>query len=409
MNFPPGHSEGHGENAFLRTNTPYERARHFARPRLGRNLILSMVVVVVVSILSMSLFTAWSFHRQFARLSPETTALLEQARPELERAGGALDGGFLRSILAAAVVSAAAGTLLALLAARRLARPIEAVSAAAARVARGDLSARAPLSASDAEIAMLAHTFNQMTESLARLEEERKNMIADIAHELRTPLAILQARLDALEDGVLPLDAPQISQLSRQSELLTRLVDDLRTLSLADAGRLSIRREDTDLALVAREVLGGFADRAEKGGQLLTLYVAPDLPRVPADPDRLAQVLSNLLDNALRYTPRGGAVHLEVDRAGPFARLRVADNGPGLSGEDRPRVFDRFYRASASGARDRASGGSGLGLAIVRALTELHGGRVHALNAPQGGAQFEVELPLGGALRGGEGEGERPS
>ena len=301
----------------------------------------------------------------------------------------------LRSLLIAAPIAMPFGVLVALLIARHISKPITDVSKAARRVAHGDLSARvAPsfhLEHSGSEIGELTHNFNAMAESLERLEHERQAMIADIAHELRTPLTILQGHLDAIEDGVLPLDSDALHTLTKQTQLLARLVADLRTLSLADAGRLSLERRPVDLAELVRECRAAFAGSAGAKGVTLGLEL-PSAAPVRADPDRLLQVIGNLLSNALRHTPEGGVVTLRVRCAGEAAHLNVTDSGPGLSEEALARVFSRFYRADAS--RGRATGGSGLGLAIVRALVELHGGEVAASNSVDGGATFSVSLPL---------------
>jgi signal transduction histidine kinase len=284
---------------------------------------------------------------------------------------------------------------LALFLARRISGPITAVAGAAARIAEGDLSARAALPhyalGSRDETAMLAHHFNAMAAALEQLERERQALIADIAHELRTPLTILQGQLDAMQDGIVPFDQSELGKLDAQTELLSRLIDDLRTLSLADAKRLTLERVLTDLVPLARRVCESFQEKAQRQG--LTLDFRTTAPHAPleADPDRLAQVLTNLLENAVRYTPPGGWVGVSVKTLPGGLELSVEDTGPGLSGEAQARVFERFYRAETS--RGRAGGGSGLGLAIVRTLVELHGGRVEAHNRTEGGAAFHVTLP----------------
>ncbi len=301
--------------------------------------------------------------------------------------------GRLRSLLIAALVAVPFGALVALLIARHISKPITNVSRAARRVAHGDLSARVvpPSPRHVGEIGELTHNFNAMAESLERLERERQAMIADIAHELRTPLTILQGHIDAMEDGVLPLDADALGTLTKQTQLLSRLVADLRTLSLADAGRLSLERREVDLTELVRECKAAFAGGARAKGTTIGLELPGSLP-VRADPDRLLQVMGNLLSNALRHTPPGGKVTLRAERCAGEVKLSVIDSGRGLSEEALGKVFNRFYRADVS--RGRTTGGSGLGLAIVRALVELHGGRVLAANSEAGGAVFSVWLPL---------------
>jgi len=287
--------------------------------------------------------------------------------------------------------------VLALFLARRISGPITAVAGAAARIAEGDLSARAELPRyalrSRDETAMLAHHFNAMAASLEQLERERQALIADIAHELRTPLTILQGQLDAMQDGIVPFNERELGKLDAQTELLSRLIDDLRTLSLADAKRLTLERVPTDMVSIARRVCESFREKAQRQGLTLDFRAAAPHAPLMADPDRLAQVLTNLLENAVRYTPAGGWVGVSVKTPLGGVELSVEDSGPGLAAGAQTRVFERFYRAETS--RGRAGGGSGLGLAIVRTLVELHGGRVEAHNRSEGGAAFHVTLPQG--------------
>ena len=287
------------------------------------------------------------------------------------------------------VVGLLLSALLAALIAWRLARPLSAVSKAARLFAEGDLSARARLPArrpnrGEGEAIRLLHDFNVMAASLEWLEAERQVTTAAIAHELRTPLAVLQARLAALRDGVFALDLGEIRLLVRQTDLLARLVEDLRHLSLADAGRLELDLGEFDLSALIDDVVAGFELRATSQG--VQLEVCAPEATLSGDAARLRQVVTNLLDNALRFTPRAGCVTLTVTTTEADVTLLVRDTGPGLA-ELEARVFERFYRANAEAS------GSGLGLAIVKSFVELHGGRVDAENAPEGGAVFRVLLP----------------
>lgn len=284
--------------------------------------------------------------------------------------------------------------LLAGLIAWYLARPLSAVSKAARQVAGGDLSARALLPTQEprgpgrgpgGEAVRLVDDFNAMAASLERLEAERQATAAAIAHELRTPLAVLQARLAALRDGVFPLEAREVGLLAQQTDLLARLVEDLRHLSLADAGRLTLDLQPCDLAALVRDVVAGFEPRAAAQG--VRLDVRAQAALVTGDAARLRQVVGNLLDNALRFTPAAGTVEVTVCRDEAGVTLLIRDSGPGLGESDPERVFGRFYRA------DARRSGSGLGLAVVRSLVELHGGRAEAVNSPSGGALFRVLLP----------------
>ncbi|GIW29486.1 MAG: hypothetical protein KatS3mg070_2849 [Meiothermus sp.] len=202
----------------------------------------------------------------------------------------------------------------------------------------------------------------------------------------------MQGRLEAIQDGVVPLEMGEIDRLHQQARLLSRLVEDLRTLSLADAGRLNLALQPLNLAELARRMAAAFGTALEAKQVALELRLPEGPVPVRADPDRLAQVIGNLLTNALEHTPAGGKIALEVAKDTTHAHLRVLDSGPGIPAEALHKVFDRFYRAEAS--RSRATGGSGLGLSIVKALVELHKGTVAAHNRPEGGALFEVRLPL---------------
>lgn len=289
---------------------------------------------------------------------------------------------------------------------RMIAKPIEEVSKAATLVAGGDLAVRVPrtraLERSSLETSRLAEDFNSMASALERYEDERKAMIADIAHELRTPLTAMRLRLQALEDGLLPFEANEIASLNRSAELLSRLIEDLRTLSLADGGRLRLTFTDVDLASLVRDAAElhrpGFA---QKGVTLTVETRDAELPTA-LDRDRITQVLGNLFDNALRVTDAGGSVVVTVGQedagatqtgaqaqraAGPGRVITISDTGPGLSAASLERAFDRYFQDD----RD-TRGGSGLGLAIVYALVKLHGGSVTASNTGTG-ARFTLHLP----------------
>lgn len=296
-----------------------------------------------------------------------------------------------QSLLWTTLLSAALGIALAWLFAHRVARPLEAVSNATTQLAGGNLKVRIPNPKGQDETANLARNFNHMAESLEKLETERKAMIADIAHELRTPLTVIQARLEAIQDGVTSLDMSEIDRLHRQTGLLSRLIEDLRTLSLADAGKLSLERRDMDVGQMVASVVESFQAEA----QAKKVHLEADAPRplrVNADPYRLTQVLSNLVTNALKYTPENGSITVKAIQQDKQVTIQIQDTGSGLPTEAIHQLFDRFYRVE--GSRSRQSGGSGLGLAIVKTLVELHGGKVEAHNRPQGGAEFRISLPL---------------
>jgi signal transduction histidine kinase len=253
------------------------------------------------------------------------------------------------------------------------------------------------------ELSTLARTFNEMAGSLQRSEEARRAMTADIAHELRNPLAVQRANLEALQDGIYPLTAENLEPILAQNQLLTRLVEDLRTLALAEAGQLHLECVPTDLADLVQRVVERFSAQANLRGVVLETgresgATPPENPpRLIVDPGRVEQILGNLLSNALRYTPEGGSIKIGLSplpaNGQPQAvLLTVQDSGPGIPQEALPHLFERFYRVDRS--RSRLEGGTGLGLAIARQLAEAHGGDLKAANHPQGGAVFTLTLPL---------------
>jgi two-component system, OmpR family, sensor histidine kinase BaeS len=304
--------------------------------------------------------------------------------------GDVLPAWLLNALLLGAFASISLALFTAYQAAKRIAQPIEAVSRAATQMGRGDLSARAPIDAtlnrSSFETLTLAQNFNTMAEALERAQQQRRDMTADIAHELRTPLGVMKSRLEALEDGVIPFDAQEVQKLQQHTKLLIRLVEDLRVLSLADSGQLEIHPRAFDLAANARITVDGFEARAHAANVHLQLLAPASVP-FTGDPDRITQVISNLISNALQHTPAGGEIAVKLTQSEQIT-LEVRDSGPGIPEDQLERIFDRFHRVDAS--RSRASGGTGLGLAIVRTIVELHSGMVSVRNGVSGGAVFSV-------------------
>ncbi len=301
------------------------------------------------------------------------------------------------TIILVAGVAALVASLGGVWAAGRLVRPIRRLEAAAAAVAGGDLAGRSGLADRTDELGDLGRSFDGMAAALERGEEDRRRFMQDAVHELRTPLAVVEATTSAVLDGVYAHDDEHLRTIRDQARLLTRIVDDLRTISLAEGGRLDLHAERVDVAGVLGDAARDVEARAVGAGRSVAVEPVPADAvgvglAVVADRDRVRQALAALLDNALRHAPPGGRVVLAGRAAsGTTVRIEVRDTGPGIADEDLPRVFDRLYQADP--ARDRRTGSSGLGLAIVRALVEAQGGRVGAGTAPEGGALVWMELP----------------
>ncbi|MCB8926690.1 MAG: HAMP domain-containing protein [Ardenticatenaceae bacterium] len=287
-----------------------------------------------------------------------------------------------------AVSTALVTLLIGFLLTRRIVTPLAEVIAAAQEVTAGDLSARAADVSGPDDFRALGDAFNQMVDTLQANEEQRRNMLADIAHELRTPLTILRGRLEGILDGIYEPDEAHIAPAVIQTHLLQKLVDDLRLLTLAETGHLPIAAQDVYLDEIAAQTAVLFEAEALDKNVTLTVATAPDLPAVTADPQRVGQVVSNLLSNALRHVPDGGHIAVAVQREGNGVALSVADSGAGVPEEDLPHLFDRFWRAEKS--RNRSSGGAGLGLAIVKQLVLGMNGRIHAENTPGSGLRVTV-------------------
>jgi two-component system, OmpR family, sensor histidine kinase BaeS len=298
-----------------------------------------------------------------------------------------------RALIAATLIAVATATVVSLLVAARIARPITAIVRAARRISGGDYAERVPVD-EPGELGDLAMSFNEMAGSLEATERRRLQLVGDVAHELRTPLTTLDGYLEGLEDGVVEPSAQTWGLLRTETARLTRMVNDLAELWRAEARQLPLQLDDVDVAQVAREVGERLAPTVAARGIALELRSGTAV--ASADRDRVAQILSNYLSNALRHAPDGSRVRVTVARRGEAVRLSVADEGPGLAPDQLDAVFERFYRVDP--ARSRAAGGSGIGLAIVRALAEAMGGQAWAESSGPGhGATFHAELPVAGA------------
>jgi two-component system OmpR family sensor kinase len=322
-----------------------------------------------------------------------------------------------RWLIVGALMAGGLGLLLVLAVSRSMTAPLQRLVEAARAVAGRDFDHRVEADGS-AEIAAVARSFNDMAAALQQSEKQRQNMVADLAHELRTPLTVVQGSLRAILDDVYPLDKAEVARLYDETRLLSRLVDDLRDLALADAGQLRLSLRPTDAGQVLSDTVDSLAPAAELQAVDLQVQALPGLPPVQADAGRLAQILRNLLINALRHTSAGGQVAVSAAVVDGRIEFAVSDTGEGITPEDLPHVFDRFWRADPSrtrglagdsrrpatgsethvvpSAQGRWAGGSGLGLSIAQSLVEAQGGKIWAESTPGEGSTFRFYLPAAG-------------
>ncbi|GGO31944.1 ATP-binding protein [Deinococcus humi] len=371
-----------------------QRRRSGLRARLTRMFALVAVLAVLVTTFG----TVNSAFRVIRQLNPELNfgplrdggwnvdASVLSPQQQLARDAG-------RQIIGSAVRSALLSALLAVIVAglvtRQLTRPLSRLVDGAGRLQAGQRDVQLPLPPRRDELRDLTGAFNELTTALARQEAWRRGLMADIAHDLRTPLAVLRSEIEAMQDGVQPTDGAALARLHGEVLLLARLVTDLRVLSLAESGAISLSPTGLNGAEVLRSLADAYTLRAAEVNVTLSVNAPHSVP-LTADPDRLRQTLQNILDNALRYAAPG-LVELSAHTDATGAVLTIRDHGPGFQSDDLSRAFERFYRADASRTRDpsgRAS--SGLGLAIARALTEAQGGVIKARNHPAGGAEFTL-------------------
>jgi signal transduction histidine kinase len=298
------------------------------------------------------------------------------------------------TLLIAALVAAGLGIAIGLVISRTVSRPLAQLARAARAFAAHNWDQRVQVGGTE-EVAEVSFAFNDMADSLQQAETLRRNLMADVAHELRTPLTVLQGNLRAMLDGVYPLERSEIATLYDETRLLNRLVDDLRELALAEAGQLKLNRQSIDLAAIIGSTVSNFMPVAEERD--LTLNTELDrATAVHADPDRVAQVLRNLIANALWHTPPQGKITVETKVIDRMVRVCVADTGEGIAAEDLSHVFDRFYRSDKS--RTRHTGGSGLGLAIAKSLVEAMSGQIGVESKLGQGSHFWFTLPLADVL-----------
>jgi signal transduction histidine kinase len=272
-----------------------------------------------------------------------------------------------------------------------LTKPINILDQAASKMAEGDYSQRVQISGSH-ELKSLGDTFNNLAESIQHYRESRTAMTADIAHELRTPLAVQRANLEAIQDGIYPLDQENLSMILEQNNMLAKLVEDLRILALTDENEMTLDLEDTDIAATIKSSVEAAQAQTEKKNIKLSFEKDEDIPLIPIDIYRFQQVLNNLIQNAIRFTPEEGEIKILLEKATDSVVMKIIDNGPGIPEESLPHIFNRFYRADSSRAREY--GGTGLGLTISKRFVEAHGGTLTAANHPGAGAEFKITFPV---------------
>jgi two-component system sensor histidine kinase BaeS len=292
------------------------------------------------------------------------------------RRAGPVFGAIVLLVLIIAMVGRGVG---------RLAGPVGDVMEAADRVAGGDYDVRVPERGSR-EVRRLGRAFNRMTERLGSNEERRRNLLADVTHELRTPLAVIRANLEGLVDGMYPLDRDHLAPILDETVVMSRLLEDLQTLSTAEAGALTLRRERVTPAELVEEAVAGFRATGDEHGISLSSRVSEGLPEISVDPVRIAEVFANLLSNAVRHTPSGGSIVVAVDADAAGVAFTVMDTGSGIPEGELPHIFDRF-------ARGAGSSGAGLGLAIAKSLVEAHGGTI-GVSRPDSGEGTTIRVVM---------------
>jgi signal transduction histidine kinase len=296
-----------------------------------------------------------------------------------------------RALSLAALCAAVVALLVGVLLARNLTRPLRDLIRAVQALARGELKQQVPVRSAD-ELGALTQAFNQLSADLTRSNDLRRQMTADIAHDLRNPLSVINAYIDGLRDGVFKPTPERFEAMHAEAQHLQRLVEDLRTLSLADAGELPMLPVRVVPSVLLERLAAAYAPQAEALGIALRISAEPGLPDILADPERIMQVLGNLVTNALRHTPSGGRITLSAQERGSALALAVQDTGAGIAPDVLPHIFDRFYRGDA--ARSEQDGESGLGLAIAKSITEAHGGAIEVQSELGQGTVFTILLPV---------------
>jgi histidine kinase len=381
----------------------------FFRQRLGARLFFSYLFIILVGALVMILTAEAALPRSFNRhmlgmqMTPIPSAVGGPAMgPGMGRMMGQgaqqelfanFRAGFTEAMLLAALAATLVALGVSLAFSRGIVAPLRQMAAASQRIASGHYKERVTIKGED-ELARLGERFNQMAADLEQAEDLRRRLIGDVSHELRTPLTAIKGYMEGLVDGVLPATPETFQQIHTEADRLSRLVDDLQELSRVESGAYALDLRPAALPALVETTAKRLGPQFERKSITLSLSLPADLPPVLADSDRITQVLTNLVGNALQYTPPGGQVTVSAALAGREARISIADTGIGIPGEHLRHIFDRFYRVDKSRSR-QAGGGSGIGLTIARAIVEAHGGVLQAHSAgPGAGSVFTFTLPL---------------
>ena len=370
----------------------------YLRRHLGVKLFLSYLAIIVVGVVVLILASQFilpaSFNRHMAGMGNGSGNMMGM------NGNGAMSqlyldfrASFNEALMYATLAAMFVAVILSLFFSRAVIAPVQAMSIAAQRIADGRYDEHVQVNGED-ELAQLALHFNQMAEELNQTESMRRRLIGDVSHELRTPLTAIKGSMEGLIDGVLPATAETYGQIHAEADRLNRLVDDLQELSRVEARAYQLNIQPADISQLVQTVIKRISPQAESRHISLESNLAPDLPRVLADEDRVVQILTNLTGNALQYTPEDGKVTIAAKRMEDNIQVSVRDTGIGIPHEHLPHIFDRFYRVDKSRSR-RAGGGSGIGLTIARALVEAQGGRIWTESAGNGhGGTFLFTLPI---------------
>jgi two-component system sensor histidine kinase BaeS len=372
----------------------------YVRRHLGAKLLLSYSIVILVGVAVLAGTSQLAAPSAFYHHAPGMQSMMGGPGPEplpgrdmmvdlYHSFRNSFNEALAYAVLAATVAAVAVGLFFS----RRVIAPLRSIMSASQRIADGHYDERVQVSGED-EIAELAGRFNQMAEKLEQVESMRRRLIGDVSHELRTPLTAIKGSMEGLMDGILPAADETYQQIYQEAGRLARLVDDLQELSRVEAGAYQLKPEPVQLAGLIDRLARQLAPRSEAQRVKLEVDLQADLPKVLADQDRLVQILTNLIANALQYTPSGGSVRISASVLEGEMQVSVRDSGIGIPPEHLAHIFDRFYRVDKSRSR-QAGGGSGIGLTIAKYLVEAHGGKIRAESPGEGeGSRFTFTLPL---------------